>query len=40
MEEARKVETERIDTLPVLIEWLKQMKVDEIIDDHTQAHGL
>jgi len=24
----------------VLIEWLKQMKVDAIIDDHTQAHGL
>src|SRR5712664_2698681 len=40
MEEARKVETERIDTLPVLIEWLKQRKVDEIIDAHTQAHGL
>jgi transposase len=24
----------------VLIEWLKQMKVDTIIDDYTQAHGL
>src|SRR5215210_6432514 len=34
------VETERIDDLPVLIEWLKQMKVDAIIDDHTHAHGL
>jgi transposase len=40
MKEERTVETERIDDLPVLIEWLKQMKVDDIIDDHTQAHGL
>jgi len=40
MKEERTVETERIDDLPVLIEWLKQMKVDAIIDDHTQAHGL
>ena len=40
MEEGQKVETERIDDLPVLIEWLKQMKVDAIIDDHTHAHGL
>ena len=40
MKEERKVETERIDDLPVLIEWLKQMKVDAIIDDHTHAHGL
>jgi transposase len=40
MKDERTVETERIDDLPVLIEWLKQMKVDEIIDDHTQAHGL
>lgn len=40
MKEERTVETERIDDLPVLIEWLKQMKVDEIIDEHTDAHGL
>ena len=40
MEEGQKVETERIDDLPVLIEWLQQMKVAAIIDDHTQAHGL
>jgi transposase len=40
MKEERKVETERLDELPVLIEWLKQMKVDAIIDEHTQAHGL
>jgi transposase len=40
MKEERKVETERIDDLPVLIEWLKQMKVDAIIDAHTHAHGL
>ena len=39
MKDERTVETERIDDLPVLIEWLKQMKVDDIIDDHTQAHG-
>jgi transposase len=40
MKDERTVETERIDDLPVLIEWLKQMKVDAIIDDHTHAHGL
>jgi transposase len=40
MKEERTVETERLDDLPVLIEWLKQMKVDEVIDEHTQAHGL
>ena len=40
MKNERTVETERIDDLPVLIEWLKQMKVDAIIDDHTHAHGL
>lgn len=40
MKDERTVETERIDDLPVLIEWLKQMKVDAILDDHTQAHGL
>jgi transposase len=40
MKDERTVETERIDDLPVLIAWLKQMKVDAIIDGHTQAHGL
>jgi transposase len=40
MKDERTVDTERIDDLPVLIEWLKQMKVDAIIDDHTHAHGL
>jgi len=40
MKEERTVETERIDDLPVLIEWLKQMKVDEIIAAHTHPHGL
>jgi len=40
MKDKRTVETERIDDLPVLIAWLKQMKVDTIIDDHTHAHGL
>jgi transposase len=40
MKEERTVETERLDDLPVLIEWLKQMKVDAIIDGHTHAHGL
>ena len=40
MKNERTVATERIDDLPVLMEWLKQMKVDAIIDDHTQAHGL
>jgi transposase len=40
MKDERTVETERIDALPVLIEWLKQMKVDEIIENHTHAHGL
>ena len=40
MKDERTVATERIDDLPVLIEWLKQMKVDAIIDDHTHAHGL
>jgi len=40
MVEERTVETERLDDLPVLIEWLKQMKVDELIDDHTHPHRL
>lgn len=40
MKDERTVETERLDDLPVLIEWLKQMKVDAIIDDHTHAHRL
>jgi transposase len=40
MNEERTVATERIDDLPVLIEWLKQMKVDEVINNHTHAHGL
>ena len=40
MEEGQKIETDRIDDLPVLSEWLKQMKVDAIIDEHTHAHGL
>lgn len=40
MKEERTVETERLDDLPVLIEWLKQRKGDEVIDEHTQAHGL
>jgi transposase len=40
MKEERIVETERLDDLPVLIEWLKQMKVDTIIDDHTHTHRL
>jgi transposase len=40
MTNERTVETERIDDLPVLIEWLKQMKVDTIIDDHTHTHRL
>ena len=40
MEEGRKVATDRIDDLPVRIEWLKPRKVDAIIDDHTPAPGL
>jgi len=40
MKNERTVETERLDDLPVLIEWLKQMKVDAIIDEHTHAHRL
>lgn len=40
MKNERTVEAERLDDLPVLIAWLKQMKVDTIIDDHTQAHRL
>jgi transposase len=40
MKDERTVETERLDDLPVLIEWLKQMKVDAIIDGHTHAHRL
>ena len=40
MKDERTVETERLDDLPVLIEWLKQMKVDTIIDDHTHPHRL
>jgi transposase len=40
MKDERTVETERLDDLPVLIAWLKQMKVDTIINDHTHAHRL
>ena len=40
MKEERTVETERLDDLPVLIEWLKQMQVDTIIDNHTHPHRL
>ena len=40
MEEERHVETERREDLPVLSEWLKQMKVDELIDNHPHSPGL
>lgn len=40
MNEERTVETERLDDLPVLIEWLKQMQVDTILDAHTHPHRL
>jgi hypothetical protein len=33
-------QSERIDDLPVIIYWLKQMKVAEIIDEHlAKPHG-
>jgi transposase len=40
MKDERTVETERLDELPGLLAWLKQMKVDTLIDDHTHAHRL
>jgi len=40
MKEERIVESERLDDLPVLIEWLKQMNVDTLIDNHTHPHRL
>lgn len=40
MKEERTGETERLEDLPVLIEWLKQMKVDTIIDTHPHPHRL
>jgi hypothetical protein len=40
MKEERSVETERLDDIPVLIEWLKQRQVDTIIENHTHPHRL